>query len=172
VSAVDWACATGPVGVLITEEVVGDPQWSLAGFGRTLGDGTPVGLAEGIGRWLLHGRPAAILAPGADLTPYTGLLVMGDGSAARTEKAPGHLPWQAAAFDDGILDALRQGDPGGLAGVDQELAREVVAAGAPAWQALGRSVAEVTEAVVDVATDPYGVLYVVARWTVRWADPA
>lgn len=171
-AAVEWTCAGNPVAVLTPESPVGDPSWSLDGFGVRVGDGTPVGLAEGVGRWLLDGREAEVVGPGTDLRAYSGVLVMGDGSAARTEKAPGHLHPAAVGFDEAVLSALREGRPEALAGLDADLAAEVGAAGAPAWTTLGRCVAAVDDASVDIAVDPFGVLYVVARWTVRWADPA
>lgn len=158
--------------MLVPQAPVNSATWSLPGFGLTIGTGTPVGLAEGVARWLLDGRRADVVGPGADLAHFDGLLVMGDGSAARTEKAPKHLHPDAVAFDDALLAALRQGDARFLAGLDQQLASDVGACGAPAWAALGRAVDTVVDAQVDAVADPYGVLYLVARWTVRWAAPA
>lgn len=164
--------ACEPTGVLLPESPVNSPTWSLPGFGLAIGSGPPVGIAEGVARWLLDGRPAEVVGPGADLSRFSGLLVMGDGSASRTEKAPKHLHPQAVAFDETLLAALRDGDAQALAGLDLERAATVAADGAPAWRALGRAVEVVLHAQVDVAADPYGVLYVVARWSVQWADPA
>ena len=87
-AAVEWA---GPQAVLVPDTPVNSPDWSLNGFGVAVGTGTPVGLAEGIARWLLDGRAAEVVGPSADLSGFTGMLVMGDGSSSRTEKAPGHL---------------------------------------------------------------------------------
>ncbi len=171
-SAVAWATSRSPVAVLVPDTPVDADDWSLPGFGLTLGTGVPVGLAEGVGRWLLRGVPARVVGPDADLRGYAGLLVMGDGSASRTDKAPGHLHAGARAFDDAVVTALEGGDARALADLDAGLAAEVLAAGAPAWRAVGRAIGTVDEATVDLATDPYGVLYVVARWTAQWADPA
>jgi hypothetical protein len=97
---------------------------------------------------------------------------MGDGSAARDEKAPLHLDTRAATFDESVLAAVGSGDAGTLRDVDQDLAQELGATGAPAWAALGAAVGTVEHSEVDLRTDPYGVLYLVARWSLVWADPA
>ncbi len=171
-AAVDWACAGSKVAAGLPEQPVGDQTWALAGFGVTIGHGTPVGLAEGVARWLLAGRSADMVGPGGSLSAYDAVLVVGDGSSSRTDKAPGHTNPAAVPFDDALLAALRQGDARALAATDLELADQVGAAGAPAWVSLAEQVGQVHSASVDLATDPFGVLYVVARWTVRWADPA
>ena len=44
-----------------------------------------------------------------DLRLAPPLLVVADGSARRTEKAPGHLDPRAAAVDDALVDALSSG---------------------------------------------------------------
>jgi len=161
--AVEWA---DPQAVLVPDIPVNSPDWSLDGFGLTVGTGTPVGLAEGIARWLLAGRAAEAVGPSADLSGFTGVLVMGDGSSSRTEKAPGHLHPDAVPFDEKVLAALGDGDAAALADLDDV---GVGASGVPAWQPLGRAVESVSAANIDHMADPYGVLYVVARWTVRWA---
>jgi hypothetical protein len=92
-------------------------------------------------------------------SPATNLLVVGNGSAKRTEKAPGHLDERAAAFDDALGAGLRAGD---LTGVDLSLATEL-------WAAVD-GIAELSEhlrgeaATVDYDDDPYGVQYWVMRW--------
>lgn len=171
-TATDWVCQAQSVALLVPGDAVGARNWSLDGFGIRVGQGTPVGLAEGIGRWLLDGRPATVVDPDADLSGYDGVLVMGDGSAARTEKAPKHLDPRAAAFDDAVVAILESGNSAALSALDTNLAGEVGCVGAPAWVGLARQVGSVRDARVDVQTDPFGVLYVVARWTVGWAIPA
>ena len=171
-AAVDWACAGSNVAAGLPEPPVGDETWSLAGFGVRIGHGKRVGLAEGMARWLLAGRPAEMVGPGGSLGAYDAVLVMGDASSSRTDKAPGHTNPAAIPFDDAVLAALRHGDARALAETDLELATQGGAAGAAAWVSLAERVAQVQSASVDVATAPFGVLYVVARWTVRWADPA
>ncbi|MGA8995452.1 MAG: hypothetical protein WB441_14215 [Nocardioidaceae bacterium] len=97
-----------------------------------------------------------------------GLLVVANGSAARGEKAPGHLDPRAAGFDETIGAALRGGDPTALRDLDLELATALWAYDAPALRTLG-SLAGGDGGVVDVDVgydgDPYGVQY----WVVRWS---
>ena len=146
--------------------------WSLNGFGTPIGEGPAAPLDVAMARWFLQGREAHVLSPEDSLDRFDGVLVMGDGSASRTEKAPRGLNPQAAAFDQSAAAALVAGDPAALAELDLGLGSDVGASGAAAWSRLGRAVHEVTSASLDAECDPYGVLYLVARWTVRWADPA
>ena len=99
-----------------------------------------------------------------DLAPEhpAGLLVVGNGSARRTEKAPGHLDDRAAAWDEALGAALRAGD---LAGLDLALADELWADldGLGTLRDLG--VVAGCAAQVDYADDPFGVMYWVMRWT-------
>ncbi|HEX4018691.1 MAG TPA: hypothetical protein VHX15_18275 [Frankiaceae bacterium] len=108
------------------------------------------------------------LAPDADqLGPADALLVMGDGSARRTEKAPGWLDERAAGFDAGVSAALASGDPNLLAGLDLELGHALLAAGAPVWIAASRLLAGTRwQAEVSYDEAPYGVGYLVATWSV------
>ncbi len=94
-----------------------------------------------------------------------GLLVLGDGSARRTVKAPGYYDERAAAFDATVSEALTTGDPAALAAVDADLGRELLAAGVPAWHAAADLVtAPVTSARVAYDDAPLGVGYLVASW--------
>ena len=91
-----------------------------------------------------------------------GLLVVANGSAMRTEKAPGHFDERAEAFDEGIGTALRTGDLETLRAIDPGLAAEL-------WADVDALVnlpvlGEVTEVQVDYDDAPYGVQY----WVVRW----
>lgn len=167
VEAVRWACeGSSRIAILAPGHVEDQgPTWSLDGFGRTIGDGPAVELPVAVGRWLLRGTPA--VAVGSDtLEPqdFDALLVMGDGSASRTEKAPRHLDDRAVPFDDRVLAAVEHGEPEELAGLDLALAESVAAAGAPAWKRLGQRLQRVVSAQVDAVDDRYGVLYFVARW--------
>jgi hypothetical protein len=160
------------VGVLVPGETDHPlTSWSTVGFGLRVGDGPPVDLPVAIAGWLLEGRPAQVVGTDSPLAGFDGLLVMGDGTSSRTDKAPGHLHPGAIAFDDSVLAAVTEGRPTGLQALHLGEAAELGAAGAPAWQAVGQQVATVTDAVVDRVDDRYGVFYLVARWTVRWADP-
>jgi hypothetical protein len=94
-----------------------------------------------------------------------GLLVMGDGSARRTEKAPGWLDERAAGYDAGVATALGSGDPTQLK-QDLVLGSELLAAGAPAWSAAAQLLAgQSWSAHVSYDDAPYGVGYFVATWT-------
>jgi hypothetical protein len=124
--------------------------------------------------------PAACAAAGERLGQSAGrvaLLVMADGSARRGRRAPGHLDERSAEFDAGVERAIRAGEPGALATIDPVLARELMAAGRPAWQVLAGALApgrpgalpaagtgNGTELKAEVlyAGDPFGVAYLVA----------
>jgi hypothetical protein len=170
--AVAWAGQGRRVGILTPDEPVNAQSWSLTGFGVTIERGTPVGLAEAVARRFLAGRQAVAVGPGANLAAFDCLLVMGDGSSSRSEKAPGHINDLAVPFDAAILAAITAGDASALSRLDLHVAQQVGAAGAPAWIALARQTVTVDSAVVDLASDPFGVLYIVARWTARLAGPA
>lgn len=95
------------------------------------------------------------------------LLVMGDGTARRGEKAPGHLDDRAFAFDDEIGRALADGDPEALAGLDPALGGELLAQGRAALAVLGEVVAAQPDRPspsVRYRDDPFGVMYTVAVW--------
>ena len=81
----------------------------------------------------------ACAAVGAGLAAARGrgaLLVMGDGSARRSPKAPGYLDPRAASFDAEVERAVRSGDLDPLLALDQSLAHDLMATGRPAWQVL------------------------------------
>jgi hypothetical protein len=69
-----------------------------------------------------------------------GLLIMADGSARRSPRAPGYLDGRAAPFDAAVECAVRDGDLDALLDIDPALARELLAAGRPAWQVLAGAV--------------------------------
>ena len=88
-----------------------------------------------------------------------GVLVVGNGSAKRSEKAPGHLDQRARLFDDVLGAALRGGD---LADLDLSLAGDL-------WAAVDgmehlRKLLHGEAATVDYDDDPFGVQYWVMRW--------
>lgn len=93
------------------------------------------------------------------------LVVLGDGSACRTLKAPGYLDDRAAAYDGAIAAALHGGDGSALTGLDAGLGAELLAAGVPAWHAAGTLLAGTryrAELLYEGA--PFGVGYFVAAW--------
>jgi hypothetical protein len=188
--------AVEPVVVLgvapATGVVEGSWDWRPFGVPARGGDGPALPTALAVGAWFLDDAdPArsrsslgvaasdgaaecrglgARLATGRDVR----LLVVADGSARRSEKAPGHLDPRADAFDATLVDALRAGEPGRLFGLDPVLGAELLAAGraplqvlAGAAEAAGTGAATGSlHAVLDHVSDPYGVLYAVARWSV------
>lgn len=101
----------------------------------------------------------AALAGGDD---RTGLLVMADGSACRSPRAPGHLDPRAAGFDTAIEDAVRGGDLSTLGALDQQLARELLVTARPVWQVLAAAMPSPGAARILYAEAPLGVYYLVA----------
>lgn len=85
-------------------------------------------------------------------------LVVGNGSAKRTEKAPGFLDERAHGFDDELGASLRAGRPRVDAGLAAELWASV--AGIERLAELG----DLGPAQVDYDDDPFGVQYWVLRW--------
>jgi hypothetical protein len=110
--------------------------------------------------------PASCAALGAAIGGSAGrvaLLVLGDGSARRSQQAPGHFDPRAAAFDADNERALREGDTEALLAISPGLARELMATGRPAWQVLAGAMRP-ARPVTDVlyTGDPFGVAYLVA----------
>ncbi|MBE7190240.1 hypothetical protein, partial [Jatrophihabitans endophyticus] len=160
---------------------------SLRGVGVALdvalGPGRPEGPADlptalTVGAWLVRDalgpdvRMTATTVASSPDTPARRLddtdlpvVVLGDGSARRTLKAPGYLDERAAAFDAGVEQALRTGDAAALAALDARLGADLLAAGVPAWRAVGPVLAERNwNASLGYAGDPYGVMYFAASW--------
>jgi hypothetical protein len=104
---------------------------------------------------------------GADLAggdTRTALLAIGDGSARRGPRAPGHFDERAGAFDAEVERALRAGDFRALLDLDPALARGLMATGRPAWQVLAGALEGTAGLAAEVlyAGDPFGVAYLVA----------
>ena len=153
-----------------------DARGTLAGFGVPVevsaGDGSgplDLPLALTVGCRLVGGGRAYSIDP--DGTPPalpdepTSLVVMGDGSARRDEKAPGYLDERAAGYDAAVAAALGSGDPQRLAALDPTLGAQLLAAGAPVWQAAARLLNRTYTGQVWYDSAPYGVGYFVATWT-------
>lgn len=160
-------------------------------FGTT-GDRTPPGsslpLSLGVGRRLLDdagwagstklvsvahdaaaGELDTLVGQLCDLAGRSGsvgLLLLGDGSTRRGDKAPGFLDPRAFPFDDAVAQALADGDARALHDLDAGLARDLMVGGDPVFRLLGALglVAGVEAAGLDYRDDPYGVSYFVARW--------
>ena len=120
----------------------------------------------------------------ADTRRRAALLVLGDGSARRGEKAPGYLDPRAADYDDLVLRGL-SGDLAALRHLDPVLGMELLVAGRAPWQVLavaaaaeapmassvpvgarqpGDRAARAPRARIRYADDPFGVYYVVSSW--------
>ncbi|MEI2774431.1 MAG: hypothetical protein V9G19_00365 [Tetrasphaera sp.] len=112
---------------------------------------------------------ATAIAGGADRSL---LLVPADGSAKRTEKAPGHYDPRSAGVDAAIVTALQAGDPAALAGLDAALCEELWVTGWAALQVLARCFdGQSVAGEVIWSGDPVGVLYVIAAWRPARAGP-
>ncbi|MEU6746013.1 hypothetical protein ABZ914_07305 [Spirillospora sp. NPDC046719] len=173
------------------------PVDPAGGYG---GEALPLSLT--IGCWLLqrHGLaadaryesvafdadPDACLRLGAELAgsaERVALLVMGDGSACRTEKAPGYLDERAQGYDEGVAHALGKADAAALAALDPVVSGELQVAGRAAWQVLAGAATPSTStstaagpasapsagaasaAALLADEAPYGVGYFVASWS-------
>lgn len=93
-----------------------------------------------------------------EIGPPSGVLVVANGSAKRTEKAPGHFDERAEPFDELLRELLVGPDPAALRAVDLDLADELWAdvAALPVLGGLLEPGAQ-----VDVTYDeaPFGVQY-------------
>ena len=162
-----------PYGVALDVPLAGRPSRSPA---------LPLSLT--IGSWLVQqsrwsGPRTALAVPAgtsdasldrlsAEVTDAAGsvaLLVMGDGTARRSVRAPGYLDPRAAAFDDAVIAALADADTDRLARLDPQLGAELLAAGTTPWRFLGRAGSGAQWAgSVLYADAPYGVTYCAAAW--------
>jgi hypothetical protein len=102
-------------------------------------------------------------APGGPV----GLVVMGDLSACRTERAPGALRPEAAGFDASVAAALWSGEPERLLDLDPALAADLLVAGRVPLQVLAGAFRGGPAVRGRVLYDdaPYGVGYLVALLT-------
>jgi hypothetical protein len=171
----------------------GVPAGSESGVPAGSESDMPAGSAEQalplsllIGTWLVEQSKAANLSRTAvtvapDETPTacaelgqelaTGndrvaLLVMGDGSARRSEHSPVHLHPRAELFDSTVAAALDLADCVTLAALDPDLATDLHAAGRAPWQVLAGAAASADlQGALTYHAAPYGVGYLVALWT-------
>ncbi|MDH6121738.1 hypothetical protein [Kitasatospora sp. GAS204B] len=178
----------GPQAEVWTEGGAG----SFHRFGVPLGVRLPSGGVDGpelspalsVGAWLLDQAGAALpthacAVPGdapvdrmlglgqglAGLADRVGLLVLGDGSARRSVKAPGYLDERAEGFDAGVARALGAADTAALAALDPRLGAELLAAGRAPWQVLaGAGEGAGLGGRLRYQDAPYGVGYFVASW--------
>jgi len=114
--------------------------------------------------------PDACAALGAALarevaTTDFALLVVGDGAAKHTEKAPGYLDERAGPFDDAVAAAMAAVDPAALAALDPALAADLWASGRAPWQVLAGATREGEwKGELLHSSRPFGVGYHVAVW--------
>ena len=107
-----------------------------------------------------HPAVAATLVGGEQ---RVALLVIADGTARRTLKAPGYLDDRAGPYDAAVEQALSTGDIAALTTVDRRLAAELMASGWAALQVLAAAVGTArVETALHYAGAPYGVGYLVA----------
>lgn len=93
---------------------------------------------------------------------HTALVVVADGSARRSEKAPGHLDERAFAHDETTLAAIRVADPDALLAIDPGDAAALLDLGRPPLHVLAGALAGRFTSDVLRVEDPFGVRYVVA----------
>ncbi|GIJ45938.1 hypothetical protein Val02_28240 [Virgisporangium aliadipatigenens] len=143
---------TLPLSLSVGAWLLGSPPCPV--IGRSLPAGTPPERCAAVG--------ASIAASAASV----GLLVMGDGSTCRTEKAPGYLDPRAAPFDAAVSAALSRGNVAELAAIDPVLADELHCSGRAPWQVLAGAAGDAAPPRRTVHYDdaPYGVAYLVASW--------
>jgi hypothetical protein len=143
--------------------------------GRARPGGHRLPLPHALGAWLLdragHGGARVGVGPAdlgdlvAALPGPVGVLAMGDGSARRHLKGPGYLDAAAQPFDAAVAAALRAGDAGALAGLDEAEGVRLLAAGVPTWRAVGTALTGRTIAArLHHEAAPFGVGYLVADW--------
>jgi hypothetical protein len=146
--------------------------------GRVRPGGRRIPLPHLVGAWLLdqagHLGHRLGIGPGdlgttlSDGYGTVGVLAMGDGSARRSEKAPGHLDPAAGPFDATVARALAAGDTAALAALDPAEGQRLLAAGVPVWRAVGAALEGLSVEAQLLADDaPFGVGYLVATWRVR-----
>jgi hypothetical protein len=130
-------------------------------------------LPQAVGAWLLDEAdwqgPRRYVVPGGAANEWSddvwALLVMADGSATRSLKAPGSFDPAGEVFDATVTAALLSGDPALLAALSAP--ENVQAQGVPAWHEAARLMTGTTydpTLLADVA--PFGVGYFVAVWTI------
>lgn len=140
----------------------------------------PLPLSLLVGAWLTRGhvRSFAAVAPDldsedcaalgrelADTAGRVSLLVMGDGSARHSEKAPGYVDPRAAPYDEKIARAFAAADTATLLGLDPAEADDLLVAGRSPWQVLaGAATGAGLGAGRTSFTAPYGVGYHLVTW--------
>ncbi len=93
----------------------------------------------------------------------TGMIVVADGSARRTLKAPGYLDPRATPYDEAVSQAVASGELESLRELDPVLAAELMASGWAALQVLVEIFAgRRPRTTIHYDEAPYGVGYLIA----------
>ncbi|MFC5752530.1 class III extradiol dioxygenase subunit B-like domain-containing protein [Actinomadura rugatobispora] len=125
-------------------------RWLLRDLLRGLRDGPPHEVTVRFQAVAYDAAPGECLSLGRQLAGPEGrrvaLLVMGDGSACLTEKAPGYLDPRAEPYDTAVAGAFERADTAALADLDPGLSHELQAAGRAAWQVLAGAASPRTSA--------------------------
>jgi hypothetical protein len=105
----------------------------------------------------------AIAADVVGAAARIGLVVMADGSARRSLKAPGYFDERAEPYDDRVRRIVASGELTELHTLDPALARELMAPGWPALQVLAAAFGTGRpQTTIHYDAAPYGVGYLVA----------
>lgn len=175
----EWPLSTGfsAAGFTGTRPIQAEPELPPA-----LGLGRQLATAAGLEVTTLHAVSPSLTrreceALGASLVEGSRpvvLLVVADGSACRTEKAPGYFDPRAEAFDRTWVAAVAAGDPAPLLTLDPAVADELRCSGRAPLQVLAGSVragrgphADPGNAIssqVAYEGAPFGVQYLAASW--------
>ncbi len=171
---------TGRVVVVADAPHGADETWTLdlRGYGLA---GVPAGsrslpVAYASAAWLLDEAgwdgPRTYVPPAAvELEDGDVVLVVADGTACRSERAPGHLDARAEGIDARLAAALETADLQVLAELDETVVAELLIAGISALKWL-RDTAAGRHVTAELAYSgaPLGVGLWVARWA--WDGPA
>ncbi|HEX3781280.1 MAG TPA: hypothetical protein VHX38_16590 [Pseudonocardiaceae bacterium] len=145
-----------PWSLRVAQRLLGESGWRGATEWRPVSADSTAAERAGAAAALLRG-PGRIA-----------LLVMADGTASRTLKAPGYLDERSFDFDDLVVGALREGDHEALTRLDDALAEELRMQGLPALHVLGAALRCLAprrpRSTVSYVADPFGVCYFVATW--------
>lgn len=104
-----------------------------------------------------------------------GLLVLGDGAATHTQRAPGYFDPRAESLDRAVATALASADPDALLKLDPDLCAELRVAGREAWQvgaAAAQALAPAWRGELLYSGAPFGVAYHVALWEPAGPGPS
>jgi len=152
-----------PLGLLVGAWLLARGDWPLRSFGQTVAAAASPADCVQLGRSLGFDRSDP---PGPGEDPRVGVLVMGDGSARRSVRAPGSFHPDAEAFDRSVAAALATADTAALRDLDPGIAEALMAAGRAPWQVLaGVADGRTWRSELLYHDAPYGVGYFVASWS-------